>query len=96
MEVIMGIYRDLLFDLTSIQESSNKITYSNSFNDVKNIVNTLTDKELHEICSGTFKNSPYVIYRQVLKVNNDPAAFIDVYSIPQEMKKDEAVIIKGR
>ena len=73
-------------------EKSN-LSYSTNFNDVKNIVDSLSKDELHHICNGTFKKSPYVVYREVLLVNNDPAAFIEAYSAIDEMNKDEAVCV---
>ena len=69
------------------------IIFSSSFKDVKNITDSLNKKELSNICSGEFKNSSFVIYRKVALVDNNPASFIDVYSIPSEMKKNEAVIV---
>lgn len=56
-----------------------KASYSDSFDDVMDIVDTLPKNELKYICNGSFKNSPYVIYREVLKVNNIPVAFIEIY-----------------
>ncbi len=78
-----------------LNESSKikSVTFSNSFKDVKNIADSLTKEELSHICNGTFKNSPFVKYRRVVLINKDPAAFIDVYSIPKEMNKDEAAIV---
>ena len=54
------------------------INYSNKFKDVLSIVETLSEKEKNYICNGEFKDSPYVIYREVLLDNNVPAAFIDI------------------
>ena len=79
---------------TLLTETS-KISYGNSFELTKNIVDTFTSKELHNICNGEFKESPYIIYREILLVNKDPAAFIDIYSIPEEMEDDEAAIVVG-
>lgn len=77
-----------IIDESYIEEKANeKYSYSKLFSDVKNIVNTFSKTDLSHICSGTFKDSPYVKYREVLLVNKDPAAFIDVYSIPEEMEK---------
>lgn len=47
-------------------------------------------KKKNYICNGEFKDSPYVIYREVLLDNNVPAAFIDIYHFN---KKDPAVIV---
>lgn len=76
-----------------LNESKDKISYSKSFNDVKNIVDTLPRKELLYICNGDFKNSPYVKYRKVIKENDDPVAFIDIYTLPDMNKDSGAVVI---
>jgi len=70
---------------------NNIISFSKNFNHVKSIVKTLTDEELHLICNGTFKKSPYVIYRNVILTDKDPAAFIELYTLP-DMEKNTAVI----
>ena len=53
--------------------------YKRMFNDVKSIVDTLSKEELHHICGGEFKDSPYIRYRDVYYVGGKPAGFIDVY-----------------
>lgn len=68
-----------------IEESEN-IQYTSSFKDVKNIVDSLNKEDLNYICNGEFKNSPYIIYRNVLIYNNDPASFIDIYRLPEDRK----------
>lgn len=40
-------------------------------------------KELNWICNGTFKDSPYVIYRDVYYKDGKPVGFIDVYSFDE-------------
>lgn len=82
----------MVYYLNEVVDESH-ITFSSSFKDVKNITDSLNKKELSNICSGEFKNSPFVVYRKVALVDNNPASFIDVYSIPSEMKKNEAVIV---
>lgn len=57
--------------------------YKNIFPDIKQIVDTLSHKELLYICGGEFRNSPNVIYRDISYVDGSPAAFIDVYYIPE-------------
>ena len=69
----------------------NVISTSESFEDVTDIVKTLSKKELLAICDGTFRNSPYVIFRKVILTEDDPAAFVDVYQLP-DMKKDEGAV----
>lgn len=83
-----GLYDEFAYE----SSVSSSINYSDKFEDVKNIVNTLTDSELKNICNGEFKNSPFVVYREVLKSGNDPVAFIDVYQLPA-MKKNTAAIV---
>lgn len=75
---------------TSVKES---ITYSKSFKDVKNIVDSLSKKDLGQICNGDFKDSPYIIYRNVLMYNGDPAAFIDVYKLDDSTNNDGCIVI---
>lgn len=62
------------------------------FNDVKNIVDTLTKYELDQICNGSFQDSPYVKYRRVAYEGKEPVAFIDCYQLP-DMDEDELCIV---
>lgn len=75
---------------TSVKES---ITYSKSFKDVKNIVDSLPKKDLWQICNGDFKDPPYLIYRNVLICNGDPAAFIDVCKLDDSNNDDGFIVI---
>lgn len=79
----------------SVLESStnNTISFSESFKDVKSIVDSLSSKELHLICNGVFKDSPYVIYRKCILIGNDPAAFVDVYRLPSMDKYTGVIVI---
>ena len=79
-------------DSNSLYEESDKISFSKSFSDVKKIVDALSKSDLNRICNGTFKDSPYVIYRDVLSVNNKPVSFIDVYRLP-DMKEDGVIVL---
>lgn len=45
---------------------------------------TLPDKEKLYICSGEFKDSPYVKYRNCIIDKNDAVGFIEVYNLPGE------------
>lgn len=67
----------------SIKEDTAIITESvkSDFSDVKKVVDTLSDKELNQICNGDFKDSPYVKYRYIYRENDKPVGFIDVYDI---------------
>lgn len=71
------------------------ITFSKSFSDVKNIVNSLSEKDLNRICNGEFKNSPYVLYREILLYKKEPAAFVDVYKLPH-MKEDGVIVLAAK
>lgn len=53
--------------------------YKRMFKDVKAIADSLSKKELYHICGGTFKDSPYIRYRDVYYDGNKPVGFIDVY-----------------
>lgn len=60
------------------------MNYSEKFSDVMNIVNSLTNEELLNICNGNFKNSPYVKYRKCLLIDCNPVSFIEIYQLPNE------------
>ena len=75
----------ILVELTSLQKKQ----YASRFDEVKSIVDNLDKKELNWICNGEFKDSPYVIYREIEYVKGYPAGFIDVYSLGG----DEAMIV---
>jgi len=64
--------------------------YSDKFSDVKSIVDSLPKNEMNYVCNGTFKNSPFVIYREVIVIDNLPVAFIDIYSFKN---KSEGIIV---
>lgn len=70
----------------------NEFEYSNTFSDVMKVVNSLPKKDLLRICNGRFKDSPYVIYREVLSVSGSPVAFIDVYKLPN-MEEDGCIVL---
>lgn len=79
------VRRMILIELSSVE----KRKYQNKFDEVKQIVDKLSKKELNYICNGTFKDSPYVVYRDIYYVGAEPAGFIDVYSFD----KDDANIV---
>lgn len=74
------------------KDKGNNISYSKSFDDVKNIVNSLSKKDIKKICHGEFLNSPYIIYREVLLIDKEPVSFIDVYKLPN-MEEDGTIVI---
>lgn len=62
----------------------NKITYSNYFSDTKDIVFSLSHNEKWYIYKGSksaFKPNKNTIYREVLKVNGVPVAYIELDKI---------------
>lgn len=65
--------------------------YSNNFESIYRVFLTLTDKEKLYICSGEFKDSPYVKYRNCIIDKNDAVGFIEVYNLPDE--KYEFIVI---
>ena len=69
----------------------NVISFSKEFKDVENIVETLSKKELNDLCNGTFKDSPYIIYRNVILTDSEPVAFVELYTLP-DMEAKTAVI----
>ena len=80
-EVKLMIFIELTF--------AEKRKYQNKFDAIKQIVDKLSKKELNYICNGTFKDSPYIVYRDIYYVGAKPAGFIDVYSFD----KDDANIV---
>ena len=69
------------------------LSYSNSFEDVKEIVDSLSKKDLNKICNGTFKESPNTIYREVILRDGEPAAFIEVYNLKTEYPDADGCIV---
>lgn len=80
-------------DNEPLEESKNNISFSRDFKYVKNIVDSLSEKDLYKICNGDFKKSPYVKYREVVLLNNDPVSFIEVYTLPSMNKRDGVIVI---
>ena len=58
--------------------------FSNDFNDVKEVVNKISKKDLLYICNGTFKKSPYTKYRLCLIIDDKSIGFVEVYNLPGE------------
>lgn len=86
MGSVMG-FVDLDSARIPIEEASrsiDRISFSKEFRYVKEIVDSLSQKDKMYICNGEFKKSPYTKYRNVLMVNNRPASFIEVYELPQD------------
>lgn len=83
----------------SVIEESVSITYSSSKEDVIEIIETLSIKERSYIASKNYdkKSFPQIfvsktknlIYREVIKINDIPAGFIDIYSF----NKNEGFIV---
>lgn len=83
----------------SVIEEGVNITYSNSKEDVINIIETLPIKERGYIASNNYdkKSFPQIfisktknlIYREVMKINDIPVGFIDIYSF----NKSEGFIV---
>ena len=58
------------------------VSYSSSFSDIKDIADSLSDKEFKYIFRGSrdkFTPSKSTAYRKILKVNNEPVSFVEVY-----------------
>lgn len=66
----------------------------NNYDLVLSIVDSLDDEQRGEICNGSFGDSPYVIYREVMVDNGIGVAFIDLYQT--EDMNDVAVVIARR
>ena len=54
--------------------------FKSRFKDVKKIVDQLDKADLYYICNGEFKDSPYVVYRDIKYIGSSPVGFIDVYA----------------
>ena len=65
--------------LLELTEKKQKI-FKSRFKDVKKIVDQLDKADLYYICNGEFKDSPYVVYRDIKYIGSSPVGFIDVYA----------------
>lgn len=65
--------------LLELTEKKQKI-FKSRFKDVKKIVDQLDKADLYYICNGEFKDSPYVVYRDIKHIGSNPVGFIDVYA----------------
>lgn len=64
----------------TVLESVNLATRPDrGFNKIKEVVDSLDDKELHYICGGEFKDSKRVIYRFTEERNGRIVGFVDCY-----------------
>lgn len=70
----------ILLELTKSQQQ----IFRSKFSDVKSIADKLNKKDLYYICNGEFKDSPYIVYRDIYYDNNKPIGFIDVYSLDEK------------
>lgn len=75
-----------------IEESTDDISFSNSFNDVKTIFKSLNKSDKSQLSSGDYENSSYIIYRNVLKYKGEPKAFVEIFNDP-DYPKDTAFIV---
>ena len=69
----------LFIELTQSQKNK----YRSMFPDVKAVTDKLSKEDLYHICGGEFKDSPYVVYRDIYYERNIPVGFIDVYSFDE-------------
>lgn len=60
-------------------------TCTDSFEDLQSILDTLNQQEYAYLTDHEYIDSPYVIYRRVLKINNTPIAFIELYNFDNDM-----------
>ena len=70
----------VLIELTKHQQQ----IFRSKFPDVKSIADKLDKDDLYRICGGDFKDSPYIVYRDIHYENNQPVGFIDVYSFDEQ------------
>lgn len=57
--------------------------FRSRFKDVKKITDQLDKNDLYHICGGEFKDSPYVVYRDIKYIGSAPVGFIDVYAFDE-------------
>lgn len=62
---------------------SKKQQYRQLFPIIKTITDQLDRHDLLHICGGEFRDSPYVVYRDIYYIENKPVGFIDVYSFDE-------------
>lgn len=68
--------------LLELTEKKQKI-FKSRFKDIKKIVDRLDKADLYYICNGEFKDSPYVVYRDIKYIGSNPVGFIDVYAFDE-------------
>lgn len=66
---------------------------SNEFSDVLEVWNSLSKNDKDLICTTNFSDSPLVKYRKVLKIDNIPVSFLELYSLPND--NENAYIVIG-
>lgn len=71
-----------------------KKSFSSEFKDIKEIVNSLSNKELLYICNGNFVDSPYVKYRECIKIDNKSVGFIELYELEGEESLFITIVVK--
>lgn len=74
--------------------SYNDYIFSNNFDDIIDIFNSLDDVEKKYLCNGTFKNSPYVVYRNCILNGKIRVGFIEIYELPNEKYEFITIAVK--
>lgn len=62
-----------------------------NYEDALNIFNSLSKKERIFVANDVFDDNPFVVYRKVLKENDEPVSFLELYDIPET--KNAAYIV---
>lgn len=63
-----------------------KITFGSTYSEILKVVDKLQYYEKFYICSGIYVDSPYSVYREVMKYDGIPIAFIEIFRFPHNPK----------
>lgn len=91
---ILNVSRYDIDDIVTEADSiPNNVTFSKSFSDEKKVADTLTKEELKFLTNGyELEDSSCVKYRETLKIDGKPVAFIEVFC-PDEKDKSKGEIL---
>lgn len=65
------------------------ITHSKSFPDIQNIFSSLNKKDKLYVTAVSYTDNPATIYRDVIKINDHPASFVNVIDLYKMYKEEQ-------